>query len=320
MFNAVSPMILSGLVSAMQACLLLLLAPLVNGIIRKVKAVCQRRQGASILQPYRDLLKIFAKDTVLPPEASWLFYATPSLIFSALLTASLLVPVIWPAQPWGFFGDAIAFVYLLALARFFTLLAAMDTGSVFTAMSSSRESTLSALAEPAMILPLALAGLSAHTLQLGAMASGNLTNGGASILVRLLAFAGFMLLMVVETGRMPVDNQATHLELTMIHEGLLLEHSGKGLALMQWGAALKQIMLLALCANLYFPWGLASTLNRAVLGFALLVFLAKLLALAIAIGVLESSVAKMRLFQVPDLIGASFVLSVLALLSFALMG
>ncbi|HEY9722924.1 MAG TPA: NADH-quinone oxidoreductase subunit H [Oscillatoriaceae cyanobacterium] len=308
------PALVQGLVPVLAA-------PLVNGVVRKVKARLQGRRGASVWQPYYDLAKLFAKDAVVSEDASWLFRAAPGLVFAALLTATWLLPVLMPSAAIAFGADLLLFVYLLAAARFFTLLAALDTGSAFTGMASSREAMLAALAEPAVLLALFITGLSAHSFRLGPMAAYALAHGGAlDAPMRLLALVALLVMVVVETGRVPVDNPATHLELTMIHEGLLLEHSGRHLALMTWGAALKQALLLTLVIDLFLPWGMATSAAPGAIAIASAAYLAKLLGFGVVIGGLESAMAKMRLFQVPDLIGASFALSVLALISAALLG
>lgn len=308
------------LTAFLQAIAIVALAPLFNGVVRKVKARMQGRRGAGVFQPYFDLIKYFRKDEVVSEEASWLFRATPTVVFASTVLAALLVPAFYLGGPLGFVGDLVLLVYLLGLGRFFTLLSAMDTGSAFTAMGSSREATLSALAEPALLLGLIMGALPAGTFQLGAAAANTLALGFTLSPVKALAFAALVVIAVVETGRVPVDNPATHLELTMIHEGLLLEHSGKGLALMSWGAAIKQLLILTLIIDLFVPWGAATAWTAPAIAAGFAFYLLKLGAIAVAVGLLESAIAKMRLFQVPDLIGASFVFSVLALLSFTLLG
>lgn len=306
--------------AAAQAVLVIGLAPLLNGLIRRLKARLQGRRGAGIFQPYFDLVKYLRKDAVVSQDASWLFTATPYLVFAATALAALLVPAIYLGSHLGFVGDVVVLVYLFGLARFFTLLAAMDTGSAFTAMGSSREATLSALAEPALLLGLIMAALPAGSLQLGTAAAHTITQGFSLSPVKALALAALVMIVIVETGRVPVDNPATHLELTMIHEGLVLEHSGRGLALMTWAAAAKQILLFTVIIDLFAPWGAAMSATLPALALALGAYALKLLVIALAVGVLESSIAKMRLFQVPDLIGGSFVFSVLALFSYTLLG
>jgi formate hydrogenlyase subunit 4 len=265
-------------------------------------------------------VKYLNKDAVISSDASWLFRATPYLVFASAVLAALLVPVVYVGQGAGFMGDLVVLVYLLGLGRFFTLLSAMDTGSAFTGMGSSREATLSALAEPALLLGLIMAALPSGTFELGSAVHQLVTGAVPLSAVKALSLAALGLVVIVETGRVPVDNPATHLEVTMIHEGLVLEHAGKGLAMMNWGAATKQLLLFTLLIDLFVPWGLATTFTPGALAIALGLYGVKLVGVAVAIGCLESGIAKMRLFQVPDLIGASFVFSVLALFAFTLLG
>lgn len=312
--------LLSCLNAAGQAFVLVALAPLLNGVVRRVKARLQGRRGASVWQPYFDLAKTLRKDAVVSEDASWLFTATPYVVFASVVASALLVPVVSLGPDVGFVGDLVALVALLGLGRFFTLLAAMDTGSVFTGMGSSREATLSALAEPALLLGLVMAALPAGTFVLGAAVGHTLTGAVSLSAVKALALAALVLIVVVEAGRVPVDNPATHLELTMIHEGLLLEHSGKGLAMLSWAGAAKQLLLVTLVIDLFVPWGMATTLTPGAIAAGLAVYGLKLVGVGVALGIFESGIAKMRLFQVPDLIGGSFVFSVLALFTFTLLG
>lgn len=305
------------IVHVIEPLAILALAPLFNGMIRKVKSFLQDRRGPSVLQPYFDLAKLFAKGSVVSEDASWLTRATPYVAFATVTFAAALVPV-FSTDSWGG-GDAILLVYLFGLMRFFTLLAAMDSGSAFTSMGSSREATLSALAEPALLLGLFLMGIASGSLHLEAMTLSALHAGWTGLTpVRFLAFFGLLVIAIVEAGRMPVDNPATHLELTMIHEGLILEQSGKYLALMSWSAAIKQLVLFTILFDLFVPWGITSSLSVAGLALSVGGYLAKLAVCAVGVGMLESLVAKMRFFQVPDLIGASFVFSVLSLISFVI--
>lgn len=305
------------LLHAIEPLAILALAPLFNGLIRKVKAFLQDRKGPSLFQPYFDLAKWFVKAPVVSQDASWLTRVTPYVAFATMTLAATLVPVFSTAS-WGV-GDAILLVYLFGLMRFFTLLAAMDSGSAFTGMGSSREATLSALAEPALLLGIFLVGIASGSLHLEAMTLSALHSGWTGLTpVRFLAFFGLLVITIVEAGRVPVDNPATHLELTMIHEGLILEASGKYLALMSWSAAIKQLLLFTLLFDLFVPWGLTTSLTGAAIAVSGGAYLLKLGICAVGVGMLESLVAKMRFFQVPDLIGASFVFAVLSLISFVI--
>jgi formate hydrogenlyase subunit 4 len=254
---------------------------------------------------------------VISKHTSWIFRFTPFIVFSSMATASLLVPVFSTTLPLGFSGDIIALVYLFALARFFTALSGLEAGSAFGGMGSSREMVISALAEPAMMLAIFSVALSSGTISLGP-AMETLANMGTDLVnpAHVLAFGALFIVAIAETGRIPVDNPDTHLELTMIHEGMLLEFSGRGLALMEWAAQAKQFLFIVLLGNLFIPIGLAPQYDFSEIGVPIVFFLAKIFFLALIISVVESSLAKLRFFRVPELLGASFILSLLALLTF----
>lgn len=300
----------------LQTCLLLALAPLITGCIRNWKARLQNRRGARIWQPYLDLAKFLRKDMVISEHASWIFRAMPYVLFISTLLAGLMMPVVSTAAPLSLFGGVLAFVGLLALGRFFLALGGLDPGSAFGGMGSSREMTIAALAEPALMLAIFTVAITAGSTNLSQMllaAQGptwKLFNPA-----HVLAFAALFIVLLAETGRIPVDNPATHLELTMIHEAMLLEYSGRYLALIEWSASLKQLILLALLANIFFPIGIAPELSLRAFGLPLLWFGGKMLVLAGAVVLVETTNAKLRLFRVPDLLSAAFILAALALLS-----
>lgn len=296
--------------------LLLLLPPLVSGVIKKGKARLQNRRGAPVWQPYWDLLKFLRKDMLISEHASWVFGLAPYVVLLTALLAGLMVPLVAARAPLGMFGGALALVGVLALGRFFLALAGLDPGSAFGGMGSSREMTLSALAEPTMVLAIFTVALSAGSTDLGRMVRAGQDAGWAALdPAHALAFAALFIVLLAETGRLPVDNPATHLELTMIHEAMILEYSGRHLAFMEWGAAIKQLVLMALLANLFFPLGLAAETTPLALGRGLLWLGAKLLLLAGAVVLVEFTNAKLRLFRVPDLLSAAFVLATLGLVS-----
>ncbi|MCL5045830.1 MAG: NADH-quinone oxidoreductase subunit H [Actinobacteria bacterium] len=297
-----------------QFLLILGLAPLVQGIIKTVKARLQFRQGPGPLQPYYDLVKYFKKDAVVSEHSSWVFRASPSVTFAAVAAAGALVPVLWTRTPFSFAGDLLAVTYLFALGRFFTALAGLDAGSAFGGMGSSREMTVSSLVEPALLLSLFVLALTAGSGGLGDIASAVARGGPASLtLPHLLALIGFAIVAIAEMGRIPVDNPDTHLELTMIHEGMLLEFSGKYLGLANWAAWSKQMIILAIIADVFLPWGIAAELTAPALALSALIFAAKMVVLSAIFASVEASFAKMRLFKVPALLSASFALSLLAL-------
>jgi len=301
----------------LQTFLLLALAPLISGCIRNWKAKLQNRRGPRVWQPYLDLVKFLRKDMVISEHASWIFRAMPHVLLISTLLAGLMMPLVSASAPLSLFGGALAFVGLLALGRFFLALAGLDPASAFGGMGSSREMTISALAEPALMLGIfsvaIAAGRSTNLSQLVQASQDptwRLLNPA-----HVLAFAALFIVLLAETGRIPVDNPATHLELTMIHEAMILEYSGRYLALIEWAASVKQLVLMALLVNIFFPVGIATHMNAASLGLSLLWFMAKLLALSGAVVIVETTNAKLRLFRVPDLLSAAFILAALALFS-----
>ncbi len=301
----------------LQTGLLLLLAPLVSGLIRRGKARLQNRRGPPLAQPYRDLAKLLRKDMVVSEHASWVFGFAPHVVFLTALLAGLMVPMITVPAPLSLFGGLLAVVGLLALGRFFLALGGLDPGSAFGGMGSSREMTLAAIAEPALMLALFTMAIAAGSTDLSRIAQANVVPDWRLLSpMHVLAFAALFIALLAETGRIPVDNPATHLELTMIHEAMLLEYSGRHLALMEWGASVKQLVLMTLLVNVFLPVGLApAAAAPAALGLAALAYLAKILAVAGIVVVVETVNAKLRLFRVPDLLSAAFVLAGLALLS-----
>lgn len=300
----------------LQTALLLLLAPLLSGLIRNWKARLQNRRGPRIWQPYADLVKFLRKDMVISDQASWIFSVAPYVVFLTALLSGLMVPMLVQQAPLSLFGGVLAVVGLLALGRFFLALGGLDPGSAFGGMGSSREMTLAAIAEPAMMLAIFTVAIGAGSTDLSRIVqaaqdpSWNLFSP-----THAMAFVALFIVLLAETGRIPVDNPATHLELTMIHEAMLLEYSGRYLALMEWGASIKQLVLMTLLVNVFLPTGIALDATPAVLGLSALCFAAKLLVLSGVIVVVETCNAKLRLFRAPDLLSAAFVLATLALLS-----
>ena len=303
-------------VLVVQPLLAVALAPGLVGFIRWLKAQLQGRRGAPPWQPYFELRKLFGKEAVVSHTASWIFRATPFVVFgTSVLVASLVPLVVVPASPLVV-GDLFAAVYLLLLGTFFLALAGLDTGSAFGGMGASREMTVVALTEPTVALSIVALALNAGSTNFSQIVGRTIGEPAAAFGPgHLLAFAALFVVTLAETGRLPVDNPSTHLELTMIHEAMVLEYSGPYLALIEWGSALKLLVFLALAANLFIPWGLAFSLAPIALATGLSTFIVKLGALAIAIAVLETRVAKLRLFRVPELLSASFVLALLAVMS-----
>ncbi len=301
----------------LQTLLLLLLAPLVSGCIKNWKAKLQNRRGPRPWQIYLDIAKFLRKDMVVSEHASWVFSFAPYIVFLSALLAGLMIPMLQAPAPLRLFGGVLAVIGLLALGRFFLALGGLDPASAFGGMGSSREMTISAIAEPAMMLAIFTVAITAGSTDLSHIAAS--TQGATWKLLNpahVLAFAALFIVLLAETGRIPVDNPATHLELTMIHEAMLLEYSGRYLAFMEWGASIKQLVLMTLLVNVFFPLGLAGPdASAATLGISILAFLLKVFALSAAVVLVETTNAKMRLFRVPDLLSAAFVLATLALLS-----
>lgn len=298
---------------AAQLVLLVALAPGLNGVIKTAKARVQGRRGPGPLQPYFDLWKLLRKDSVRSEHASALFTYGPAVYAGALAATGLLVPLLWVPAPLGRWGDAIALVGLFALARFALALAALDTGSAFGGMGSSREVAVAALAEPALLLVLLATAWRTGGTDLSAATVALVAGGPAASAGSLLAFAALAIVVIAETGRVPVDNPDTHLELTMIHEGMLLEYSGRPLGILLWATLLKQAVLFALLVAIFFPWGIASSVGELPLASATLAL--KLAVLAVAVVFVESSGAKLRIFRVPELLGVATALALLSLVA-----
>jgi len=299
-----------------QPLVALALAPALVGFIRWLKARLQNRRGAPVWQPYFEIRKLFGKEAVVSHTASWLFQVTPFVVFGASLIVASFVPlVIVPAGPLVV-GDLFAAVYLLLLGTFFLALAGLDTGSPFGGMGASREMTVVALTEPTVALSIMALALNARSTSFSQIVAGTIAEP-ATVLGpgHLLAFAALFVVTLAETGRLPVDNPSTHLELTMIHEAMVLEYSGPYLALVEWSAALKLLIFFGLAANLFVPWGIALSSSPVALLIGLVSLIVKLAVLSVAVAVLETRVAKLRLFRVPELLSASFALALLAVIS-----
>jgi len=300
----------------LQTALLLVLAPLITGCIRNWKARLQNRRGPRVWQPYSDLIKFLRKDMVISEHASWVFSAAPYVVFITALLVGLMVPMVTVQAPLSLFGGVLAVVGLLALGRFFMALGGLDPASAFGGMGSSREMTIAAIAEPALMLAIFTVAITVGSTDFSHMVAASQQSGWEMLNpTHLMAFAALFIVLLAETGRIPVDNPSTHLELTMIHEAMLLEYSGRYLALMEWGASIKQLVLMAILVNIFLPVGLAADGTVLALGLGLAFFLVKIFLLSAAVVMVETANAKLRLFRVPDLLSAAFVLAAMALLS-----
>ncbi|HKQ89774.1 MAG TPA: respiratory chain complex I subunit 1 family protein [Blastocatellia bacterium] len=299
-----------------QALLALLLAPGLVGFIRMVKARLQGRRGAPLWQPYYDLHKLFGKEAVVSRNASWLFRFAPYLIFATTVAVTMLVPLVAAPLPLDAVGDLLTVVYLMLLGTFFLALAGLDPGTAFGGMGASRGMTVAAIAEPTIALAIFGLAVGAGSTNLGQIVAQTLSHPGAVINPgHLLGFAALFIVTLAETGRLPVDNPATHLELTMIHEAMTLEYSGRYLALVEWAAGLKLLVFFSLLANLFLPWGVATALTPGALAIAVIALIVKLALLGLAVALIETRIAKLRLFRVPELLGVSFVLALLSVTS-----
>ena len=289
-------------------------SPLFVSLIKKVKARVQGRQGPSVFQTYFTLVKLLKKEVIYSPNSSRIMRITPLVTLAAILVAALFVPLVFVPEPVGGIGNIILFLYLLALARFFMALAGLDAGSSFGGMGSSREMSISSIIEPTTIIVFAALAFVFKSLNIFDMFTITATAGQPATSTLILIAISLFIIIIVETSRIPVDNPETHLELTMIHEGMILEQSGRNLALMELSAAVKMTVLMALLINLIIPFGLTTTLTLAGVLIAVIVFVAKGSVLAGIIGLFESSMAKKRFFQLPSLFAMAFFFSTLIII------
>lgn len=307
--------------AAVQLFIVLLGAPLIAGIIKKLKARMQNRRGPRLLQPYSDLIKLLKKEVILSSSSSWVFRVTPYIVFTSTLVIALLIPIHVVPVSLHWIGDIITVVYLLALGRFFVALAGLDAASAFGGLGSSREMSIASIVEPAMMLAIIASAVTAGSTDLSVIVA-SLVTSPASLVhpAHMLAFVGLFIVTVAETGRIPVDNPETHLELTMIHEAMILEYSGRYLAFIEWASQMKLFLFLALLSNMFFPVGIATALLPGALIVGAVSLLAKVVVLAVVVALIESTNAKLRLFRVPELLMVAFILSLLALILYFIIG
>ena len=301
-------------VQGVQMVLVLALAPLFLGFTRKVKGRLLRRRGPSLLQPYRDLLRLIRKEVVLADNASWLFRSGPYMVFSATWVAAALVPTFATGLHFSWAADLIAITALIGSARFFLALLGMDVGTSFGGIGASREMMFATLAEPAMIMITFTVALVAGSTQLSAIAQFMLTSGSLRVSLGL-ALAALVIVALAENARIPVDNPATHLELTMVHEAMVLEYSGRHLAVLEFAAALKLLLYISLIGCIFLPWGLAQPGDGlASYAVGLGAYVGKLALGGFLLVLIETSIAKMRVFRVPDFLGIALMLGLLGTL------
>ena len=303
-------------VGILQTILLIAIAPLMAGIVSKLKAGMQNRPGSSVLQPYRDLIKLCRKDRVLSGSCSWIFRAVPIVCMSSMLILAAMTPFVYTGvlAP---YGGLVTVVYMFTMYRFAMVLGGLEGGSTFGGMGSSREMMMSVLIEPALLLGIAtLAVLSGAGTDMGDISEAIASMGMAAVGPALiLAACSFMITLLAENARIPFDNPTTHLELTMVHEAMLLEYSGRDLAMMEYSSMLRMTIFMAMLGSLFLPWGISTTGDPASLVLGLVLAMAKMLAIAFVVALVESVLCKSRLFKVPNLLTVSFALSLIAMIS-----
>jgi formate hydrogenlyase subunit 4 len=309
--------ILDLAVQGAQMLVVLILAPLLTGLVRKVKARLLRRRGPPLLQPYLDLARLLRKEVVLAENASWLFRVIPYLVFAATWVAAALVPTFQSGLMFSWSADLIAIIALLGSARFFLALAGLDVGTSFGGIGSSREVMIASLAEPAMLMAVFTLALIAGSTQLTTVAA-FMASSEVGLRVSLgLALFALIMVAIAENARIPVDNPATHLELTMVHEAMVLEYSGRHLALIDLASELKLLLYISLIGCVFMPWGMAPAGAGAgvqALAVGVVAYLAKLAVGGFLLALFETAIAKMRVFRVPEFLGAALMLGLLATL------
>ena len=303
------------LLQGFQMVLVLATAPLLVGIVRKTKARLTGRRGAPVYQPYRDLARLLRKEAVVADSASWLFHAAPYIVFSAIWVAAALVPTYAVGLVFSWSADIIVIVGLLGTARFFLALAGLDVGTAFGGIGTSREMMIASLAEPAMLMIVFTLSLLAQSTQLSSIAHYMMSVEVGLRVSCGLALLGLILVAIAENGRIPVDNPATHLELTMVHEAMILEYSGRHLALIELAAALKLTLYLSMLACVFVPWGMAGAdTGPELLAIGIASYLGKMVAGGVGLALIEVSVAKMRVFRVVDFLNFALMLGLLGAL------
>lgn len=298
----------------LQSILLIILAPLLTGWIDQNRAWLNNRTGAGVAQPYRNLHKLFLKDSVLAEDASFLFRGAPYIYFSIMCLATAIIPVLSYQLPFRLVADVIALVGLFSLARIFLALAGMDVGTAFGGMGSRREMLVAFLAEPVLLMVFFNAILMSQSTALATIVHTILSQSLAINPSMIFAAVAFVMVLLAENARLPVDNPTTHLELTMIHEAMILEYSGRYLALIEWGSSLKLLNYFAIGTALFFPWGIAKSFTFLNIIYAMLLFIIKLLVLGWGLTLFESVTTKMRIFRVPEFLASAFLLAILGVL------
>lgn len=307
----------SWVAAAVQVAGVMAGAPLVVGLTRQIHARWEGRAGGGVLQPWRDMIKQLGKQQITPHGTTIVFAAAPAVMAGSALLIAAIAPLVATGSPLDGSADLFAVVGLLFVGTVSLTLAGIDTGTSFGGMGASREITIAALVEPTILLAVFALSMPAGSANLSALVTNTVAHPGQVLsLAALLAFAALAIVIVAETGRLPVDNPSTHLELTMVHEAMVLEYAGPRLAIVEWAAGMRLTVLLALLANLFAPWGIAGARPGApdiVIGVAAVVV--KVAVLAVLLATVEVFIAKLRLFRVPELLAGSFLLSLLAVVA-----
>jgi formate hydrogenlyase subunit 4 len=296
-------------------------APLLAGLIRRVRARLEGRVGPPVVQPWRDLRKLWRKERIAPEHTSWVFTTTPLVLVASSVVIAMIVPLVTVASPLDRVGDLFAVVSLLLLGTVFLALAGLDPGTAFGGMGASREMTVAALAEPTLLLAVTALAARAGSTNLAAVVTAALDRPSVVLSAQsVLALVALGIVTLAECARLPVDNPSTHLELTMIHEAMVLEYAGPDLALVELAASMRLLLFGALLANLFAPWGIASGTGVVEMLAGAVALGAKLVLLGALLGVFEVFVAKLRLFRVPELLAVSFVVALVAVTASAFLG
>ncbi len=308
---------------ALQVLTLLIFSPLITGVISRAEAILQARKGPSVFQPYYDIWKYLRKSRSTPQGVSWIYFLAPYVAFASYMSIAMLIPVLTSFPlPLGYMGDILGGAFLFSLAAFFIALAGLDSGSPYSGLGASRAMMVSVLAEPTLIFVFFTVALISKT-DLPYVMGESLRNSWATVFSasHVLSIAAFFLMILVDTGRIPIESSSSTLEFGMIDEARIFEHSGPEMALLKWGTAMKQFLLYVIFVNvLVFPWGLSADGRPLTVFLALVLLLAKMMVVAAVVVGIESSFAKLRLLKIPEFMGAGFILSVLAIVTFYLGG
>jgi formate hydrogenlyase subunit 4 len=303
-------------VAALQLVVVVGGAPILVGVVRKVRARLEGRHGAPIVQPWRELAKQLHKEVIRPEHTSWVFWMAPLVLVATSALLAMVVPFLSTRSPFGSVSDLFGVIALLLLGSVFLALAGLDPGTAFGGMGASREMTIAALAEPALLVATFALAVPASSTNLAVIVAGSLDEPSRIFAVpSLLALGGLAIAALAETARLPVDNPSTHLELTMVHEAMVLEYAGPDLALVELAAAMRLTLFSALLVTLFAPWGIATSTDVGAISVATAAFVAKVGGLGVLLAFLEVQTAKLRLFRVPELLAGSFVLGTLAVIS-----